>query len=337
MQEHPEQVAWPQWTLACSLDARDLYDIFRRRFPHWQPLRMMSQMPPSSRDQAAPYRLAILYLSGDLSGAKAFETAHAEELRNPFGEAPEAIRTGLERRGKLAGFTAMLRELALADMDGPMAGIYWQYADRSETPARLEAFLKLAQQAEARANQRGGYHQLYFRDVGLRDLYLQQGRYDLVLSDIEKHGSSDSGESEFGPSPRLLVVLGRALHRPDLVNRGLAWAAADYGKAQTFIDNDLTADMIRAGMGPRLEKSIIEAMKVKPNGTGSPPIGQDDTLKLVGLYFDLRRYQDVVTLFERYPRWRAIDITDIRLECAGHPTPYVLASSRTPSARARHG
>jgi len=57
-----------------------------------------------------------------------------------------------------------------------------------------------------------------------------------------------------------------------------------------------------------LRKSMSE------QGSGSPPLSQSAALSLATLYCRVGRYQDAITLFERFPGWCAVDLREFGSE-----------------------
>ena len=296
---HVDRLAWPQWTLATGPEGGDSFLRMKRRFPKVDI--GSSNGIGSSMQGAAVSCLTNLYAAGQVERARAFAVANRESLYSgwPSMSAPSLVDR-LQRSGKLHGFLSLLDELSRRYPDSALPHLYLHLAQENQALPATESFLRhLAASARDDFSNQNAL-------VNLRRTLLQEGK----LAEAAKVFLREKkDESEYDSSSRisLLLALGKELNRPDLTRRGRALERA------AFQANPGNADIepsVKPGQGPQIEKALIAALRgaVTRRGQSSPPEGQSAALALANFYFKIGRYQDVVTLFERFPGWQSPDI-----------------------------
>lgn len=298
--DQAEQLAWPQWTLASSMDSESLFEIFRKRFPK-QKLGMSFSNPSfwSTYNGAALYRLAGLFLAGDRDRVRTFAEAYTDDLIVGWGIGIEPIQTRLLEAEKTGEFLDFLERLALEHPETGFLGCYSTFARDHRSLAQSERFWKqiLASPKAPESVKESARSQL-------QDVYLREGKLPEVASLLLQAPSSDYPYFS-DETARLMIVLGGQLNRPDLLKRGFDLAIKSVSEDPEIRDWKVGDALIRAGHGPRLESSMIDALAAEATGHEG---GRRAALGLLALYGHLGRHRDVVTLLERFPAWGFPDL-----------------------------
>ena len=330
--ENAERVAWPQWTLAASPDAGNLFEIFRRRFPEVT-LGITDSNPPSGSTlgDAAMTRFYVLVSKGDLASAKKLVEEHAGYLSRGilYDRDPSDLKPmeGKQRDDLLS----FLLEIAKRGQSWSCISLYITLAKSDGSPSdaieRLKRLRSVCTQ-DAQLN-----YVVQNLDSDLESLYLKEGNLQAALALEEK---SSGGNVDFmnGPSDRLYRIAS-LLNRQDLLKKALDGTVSSYGGIFFEPLDEIETALLQHGYGSKIEHKLIEELAKRESGQSSPPAKQIGAAKLAGFYFEVGRYQDVVTMFERFPMWSATDVMDINSSFGGHTGPYILAFSLNQVGRAR--
>jgi tetratricopeptide (TPR) repeat protein len=291
-----EQVTWPQWTLADSLDAGDMFPVFRRRFPKNKlGVGADSNSPLTSYDGAAQkYLINTLFASGPAKAEEIFK-AYPHCLDTSWGFTQEDLSGPLRQRGKLGAFLKFLDDLSQRHPESGAPSLYIQLAG-TDDPARTRSFLN-----HIPVNPAQPYSQEWVRGQ-LQTLDLREGRYEAAVANLTRPSATPG----FPLNWKLFFALGRLLKRPDLIEHGMDLAS------QTLFeypfDDDVLPILLAHGRGPGIEKSLIESMHQGYLANGSAEQAAEELAKF---YFGVGRYRDVVTLLEKFPGWEATDLSNL--------------------------
>ncbi|HTQ08995.1 MAG TPA: tetratricopeptide repeat protein, partial [Fimbriimonadaceae bacterium] len=304
--ENKEQLAYPQWTLAASPDAGDMFEVFRRRFPKIQMGITWSNPPSGSTfDGAASNRFESLFLSGDMKRTERFAVSYSDYLGSSwgmiFGERSDF--KAIEKAGKIPAFCDFIAKLAVRYPGSRLVDTYLSIVDTYLPLARQEQIFKRYEavkglQDYARGNCRSELVNVYLKEGKLKEAA------ELMAA------PQTSPQFGFGVDAQRLVLLGETLRRPDLVKRGLDQMEQDISGSPWELGSRL-GSLLEHGRGPEIEKQLIKQLvdSVRSRDASSPPAAQTAAAGLARFYDKIGRYADVVELLERFPKWDVPDLS----------------------------
>jgi|GEM_PF-3242438 len=317
--QHVDKLAHAQWTLAASLDAGELFPAMRQRFPKDElGVATGSYFRLPSFHGAATYYFVRLFLSGDLARAKAFALANSNHLSFGYSGLTDGPLSKVVEAGKLDALFEFLGNLAKSNPDSALVYAYTSLALDSNHKERMASVLKVvAEKATQTAKRR-------YAQMSLDAKQSQPGQLDQYLAAKGAGPLPPLPETSSGwLNAKLLLILGRDLHRPDLTKQGLEFAERD-----PDFDDGLFDLLKASGKGPWIEQALIQAARASVNGESSsyPPAGQLAGLPLVDLYYRLGRYEDVLTFLEKFATWDATDLRRIIRAEPGNFRPYEIVA-----------
>jgi tetratricopeptide (TPR) repeat protein len=303
---HVDELAYPQWTLASSPDAGNLFERLASRFPRiTYGIADGNPMMWSTIQGAEVHCLINLFMSGKTAEARTFGEKYADSLSLTFfgGVAGGSLADRLIQTGKLASFLDFLADLAVAHPNSQLPMLVMSFAQGNAPPAQTEKFLRRLLAGPKPRNNAD-----WFKGQ-LQAVLLEQGKFEEVANMVG--GPSDGVPGSYGYAPGGLVeALGAELHRPDLItlaqNRRNAAVEGDLD----FASDEVLLAGIKRGRGPAIEQHLIKNLRIaveqngKQSSTGTGP----DALSLMRFYALIGRYQDAVTLLDKFPNWNSPDI-----------------------------
>lgn len=302
---HVDELAYPQWTLASSPSAGNLFHRLTERFPRINYGFGRDQvMSRSTFEEAEIHCFINLFMAGKTAEAKAFGEKYADSL----GLSPLRSGTGdpiaddLIQRGKLVAFLDFLADFAVGHPNSTIPMLYLSLAEGNVPPSQTERFLR---RFLAGPKTRDNWE--WFKGQ-FQAALLEQGKLAEVANMAGGPLARIPGTSGFYLGG-LLDTLGTELHRPDLTKRAkiLRHAAADHFEF-TGVEGMLEA--VKGGHGPAIEKHLIKDLNdamARYKLESSQGVARE-VLSLMRFYTLIGRYKDAVTLLDKIPCWDSPDI-----------------------------
>lgn len=309
----------PQWRLACSLEAGDLYSALVKKFP-----------PDESNpdfQRARSYELLRQLAAGKI--AEAVELALAITKREP-----SAISFGAQEMtrnpARASAVSQFFYELLSRNPNLP----YWQYyIETSVQAGESEKMLALVRSTLAGQISDGARIEL---TKSFADALLAAGKIEEGIAELEKICVQEKkggnapyfrGQDDLETAIRIAQI-GRVTQHPEWVEKGLQLCrdklAAEAKENDERSSQELSAVRFSALLldlqrGAEAEAVLIEALgevesqwKTSAENSYFPYAGEAPVLcSLVGVYLAAGRYDDVLTLLEDAPVWGARDLSKI--------------------------
>ncbi len=317
--ERVDALKSPQWALAASLDAGELYEALERRFP----ADISSQQDYDARE-ARVYYLVGLIARGETEKALAV----AEKFPSEGGIAGPSL-AALVKAGRGEQAFDFLDKLLSKNPDLPFWSFYIGLSAKvgatDKMLERVRAGVAVKTLSPERRNE---------LDEALIDALLAADQVEEGLAVIRKAlvagekgtGSPSEASKKRSELALRLAQLGLVLQKPALVEEGLAILRADGAAEKTAFDssadqNDqqIAGILFAAGKNGAAEKVLADYLlsKVKQNkaaasgGYASPDGCQDALLSLAALYHQSGNYRDVLALMDQSPDWGVADLAAI--------------------------
>jgi len=311
LRQNIDQIAYPQWSLACSTEAGHSFLTFKKRFQSVQELTMSSTQGPLATQTAAGYCLLNMFLSGDIQEARQFAISNADDLSVEDADEQDVLR----RSGKLEAFRSFLHRLAVSHPDSRLPIIDATFAIEDERPQPAESALKrVALGTRLGRNSQAG--------LILWSFLLNHG----LLADAASLVASQQRDlSDFGIEPEDLIALSRLVKRRDLVRLAIREGLKSLQGGAPFLEPDLQAFLVRHGYRAAIQRLLVANLRrsVSDASVSWPPASRDAATQLAKFYYRIGRYRDVVTLLEKFPGREVGDLSELAEE--GNPDRALLS------------
>ena len=345
-----QELKAPQWQLACSIDAVELFEALEKRFgrktgtraepddilptiPDLPPDIMRQSMFGNAKSQARMY-----YLLGLIVGQRAKEAAELaqnlskeESVSLPYDALP-----ALERAGYSQQLFDFFHELLSQKPNLP----FWdEYVGLAAKAGQTDKMLALAR-AEARRDdldprQRAAIRSHLYKALLAAD-QVEEGVQEIrEILRTNNPAGADPGRAQ-NPEQRgelgiELARLGELLGRTEWIDDGIAAARTASGGARgaggffrpRTPSVSLAELLVELSRGPEAESVLADALVQAARAEQtSESYGLDDSqrtllIALARLYHQTGRPKDVLTLLDRAPQWGAKDLVDLYTEEAG--------------------
>ncbi len=347
----------PQWSLAESLDATELFEAMTKKFPDKEKEDPDASdfYSSNSRDKAQTYYLFGLLAKHRKDDASALAFKLGGKLTSSLTS--DAIRS-LEKAGLTRELADFFHGLLGQKPELPL------WSEYIELAAKVGATTKMVALAEAAAAKKDLPENLRAEiQQHLIKAYLAANQVDkgveLLRRKIASAPTETADEENMNfhtnaPSSGL-AWLGVVLRRPELIEEGIqalrASLKTNAGKENQYVHgltlSSLAQLLIELNRGPEAETLLAETLiPAKTSRTDYPFVSTPEVssmIELMALYHRAKRPADVITLLDHATQWGVKDLADIytksvsshrNTDYAGYFAAYALAASdRKPEAR----
>lgn len=338
----------PQWKLAESLDATELYAALEKRFvktgkagPTANIARAVSRQQGDSGEKSArTYYLLGLIVKG--------RTQQAAQVAASFGTDQEGsyllreALTTLDRSGHTKALTDFLQAQLTQNPNLPFWDIYIESAPRAGQTAPMLALVRAAAARKDLSKSRRSSLQTH-----LYQALLSADQVDaavVIMRQILAASKEGDGREPYERAqPALqLVHLGYYLKQDAWIQEGTTFVNATLQAADVTSIRSLSgeyAHLLREmGRYAEAEQTLIAALvhavqdqQREELGEGGANVlqGRDELIGLAQLYHQAGRYADVMTLLDKAPNWMAKDVSNLGATRSGRaedlPMEYIAA------------
>ena len=332
-----EQLPVPQWGLADSMEATELYAALARRFEG--AAAKERNYEPRKAEADAYYFLSLVVQGRHADAERALRTVAG---RNAL-YLPRSASDALERAGHNRALYAFLHALLERHPEVRAWGVYTRQAaytgHSAQALALVEALLRRKDLPE---------HVLADLRVQHVNALLAADRIEPALVALRELLAAPPQQGEPTLAKRAdaalrLAGLGRVLGRPELIGSGLAFARA---VLELPVDREhvwrrgeqlsgLFAEQRKAGRAgdaqalalAELERGVGAADEYRQYGM-APPGERTALVELAGLHGAAQRHKDVIALLDESPKWAARDLGEVLAEKDSLGVPLGLSAAR---------
>lgn len=332
-----DQLKKPQWYLANSLDAGELYEAMDKRFSTPQPpaaATPVSDLPvlpadmPGQADyqkqSARVYYFLGLIAKGNVSNAVVVAKQFEREGNIYF---PDEVIRQMER----AGFTRELNNFFHEQLaQNPELPFWDEYVTVAAHAEQTEEMVKLVRETIAKKGVSKA--QQYRLRQTLCNALLADGQMEEGVTELRNllHSTNaPSSRNSYGRGSSFLALqlaqIGQLLKRTNWMEEGIAAAKVEVlrGDDENNYWSDPSAIALATFLrendrGPEAEKVLADAMSQKLKKLRNPEVtrwqgyatGPQFLYNLAFLYHEAGRPKDVLALFDEAPFWGAKDLAD---------------------------
>jgi tetratricopeptide (TPR) repeat protein len=342
------RVKVPQWKLAESLDATELYVALQKRFVKTAKARPMADMAHAVTRQhsdngektARTYYLLGLIVKG--------RTQQATEVARSFGTEQEEsyllreALTALDRSGHTRALSDFLHAQLTQNPNLPFWDIYIESAPRTGQTGPMLALVRAAAARKDLSKARRASLQTHLYQALLSADQIDAA-VTLMRQILTAPNQSEGRETyERAQTALQLVRLGYYLKKDAWIKDGITFVNTTLQAGDANLIRSISgeyANLLRE-MGRFVEAeqtliaALVHAVQDRPgeglgDGGASIPQGREELIGLAQLYHQAGRSNDVMTLLDKAPNWMAKNVSELDAtasrEAYNFPMEYIAA------------